>query len=82
MEGDSFLLSVRTVGIMHPASEVKRPLETKGLSGRVETDYRLILLSCSAGSGVFETELVIVFQSFNGFLSDSEPDTLENPAAS
>ena len=30
VEGDSFLLSVRTVGIMFPLSEVKRPLETGG----------------------------------------------------
>ena len=32
-EGDSFLLSMRTVGIMLPLSGVKRPLETRGLSG-------------------------------------------------
>jgi len=30
VEGDSFLLSVRTVGIMLPLSEVKRPLEVRG----------------------------------------------------
>ncbi len=34
VEGDSFLLSVGTVGIMLPLSEVKRPLETRGLSVR------------------------------------------------
>ncbi len=34
VEGDSFLLSVRAVGIMLPLSEVKRPLETKGLTDR------------------------------------------------
>ena len=34
VEGDSFLLSVHTAGIMLPLSEVKRPLETKELSDR------------------------------------------------
>ncbi len=32
VEGDSFLQSVRTVGVMLPLSEVKRPLETRWLS--------------------------------------------------
>ncbi len=34
VEGDSFLLSVRPVGIMLPLSVVKRPLETRGLDFR------------------------------------------------
>ncbi len=34
VEADSFPLSVRTVGIMLPLSEVKRPFETRGLSVR------------------------------------------------
>ena len=34
VEGDSFPLSVRPVGFMHPLSEVKRPLETRELSVR------------------------------------------------
>lgn len=38
VKGYSFLLSVRTIGIMLPLSEVKRPLETRGLSVRVERD--------------------------------------------
>ncbi len=35
VEGDSFLLSVRTVGIMLPLSEVRPPLETRGPSVRM-----------------------------------------------
>ncbi len=52
VEGDSFLLSVRIVGIMLPLSEVKRPLETRGRrckerKNRIALVLRSLVLSFS-----------------------------------